>query len=262
MKETNNMAKKQEGKHRKVFFCVQGKGGVGKTTIAVRLSEALIRKYGKEEVALLDTDPVNDTFHQHLGLDVAFLDLIGDNEFKIDSLKFDELIELIVNNSAEATFVDTGASNFLALLHYAYEIDMFELLEDAGLEVYFIIPVAGGANFTDCIEGLGAVCGIAQNSKSSKIVAVVNEFFGKAADEHGRNLKNLVLLDDALSTLPINIVEIPIRSMDTYGKQLEELGKKHLTIGEALAMDGSLPVKKRLQIVSSDYDEMLGLILQ
>jgi hypothetical protein len=29
-----------------------------------------------------------------------------------------------------------------------------------------------------------------------------------------------------------------------------------------LLMDGSLPVKKRLQIVSSDYDEMLGLILQ
>ncbi|WP_308620459.1 P-loop NTPase [uncultured Desulfovibrio sp.] len=75
-----------------IHFILQGKGGVGKSMIAVMLCQTL-RHFGKEVIAF-DTDPVNATLAGFKEFNVTSLDVMQDGN--INPRKFDILLEALV----------------------------------------------------------------------------------------------------------------------------------------------------------------------
>ena len=57
-----------------VHFSLQGKGGVGKSLVASILAQYLSHKHF--DLKCYDTDPVNQTFHSYIGLNVSHLVLM------------------------------------------------------------------------------------------------------------------------------------------------------------------------------------------
>jgi Mrp family chromosome partitioning ATPase len=78
-----------------VHLILQGKGGVGKSLVAAILAQ-YFGEHGRE-VHCVDTDPVNHTFSQYSGLNVARLDLMA--EGTIDPRVFDSLMEQLLTGS-------------------------------------------------------------------------------------------------------------------------------------------------------------------
>lgn len=159
----------------KIHFILQGKGGVGKSMIAVMLYQAL-RHFGKD-VTAYDTDPVNATLTSFKEFDVTALDVMKNGN--IDPRKFDALLEALVNAPAEShVIVDNGASSFIALGAYLAENDFLPLLEEQGHRVFFHSIVTGGQALGDTIQGLARM---ALGFPASPIVVWLNPFFGDIA---------------------------------------------------------------------------------
>lgn len=112
-----------------IHFILQGKGGVGKSMVAVMLCQAL-RHFGKEVIAF-DTDPVNATLAGFKEFNVTSLDVMQDGN--INPRKFDQLLEALVTAPEDShVVVDNGASSFIALGAYLSEADVLSLLAEEG----------------------------------------------------------------------------------------------------------------------------------
>ena len=76
---------------KEVHFIAQGKGGVGKSTIASFLGDYLKAKASGEQLHCFDTDPVNPSFSRFSALNPEVIDILNDSN-NIDSRYFDGLI--------------------------------------------------------------------------------------------------------------------------------------------------------------------------
>src|ERR1700751_4568174 len=102
-----------------VHLILQGKGGVGKSVIAILLTQYLRNK--GLPVTCFDADPVNSSLAAFPGLEVTKVDLIETTEKgrRINPRRFDDLVEQIALQPGEShVIVDTGSSSFVALVHY------------------------------------------------------------------------------------------------------------------------------------------------
>ena len=72
-----------------IHFIQQGKGGVGKSVVAVILYQTLTA-LGKD-VAAFDTDPVNATLSSYAEFGVTSLDILKNDN--IDARAFDQLLD-------------------------------------------------------------------------------------------------------------------------------------------------------------------------
>ena len=124
-----------------IHFIQQGKGGVGKSMIAVILYQVL-GHLGKEIMAF-DTDPVNSTLAGFREFAVTRLDILKNGD--IDPREFDVLINEIAALPVDThVIVDNGASSFLALNSYIKENDVLGILTDSGPNVFFHTVITGG----------------------------------------------------------------------------------------------------------------------
>jgi cellulose biosynthesis protein BcsQ len=91
-----------------IHFVMMGKGGVGKSLIAVTLAQYLARL--ERSLHCVDLDPTSPTFKQFGALNVEHIS-IADSQANIDPTRFDVLMEKILTSDADWV-IDTGAPTF------------------------------------------------------------------------------------------------------------------------------------------------------
>ena len=96
----------------KAIFVGNIKGGVGKSTLAVYLTDYLRERYATRSVMLLDTDPQGTAFEMMRPLsradDIRFLP-IGDRYDGVSMTTLDGILRRMLSQDESVTIVDTGA---------------------------------------------------------------------------------------------------------------------------------------------------------
>jgi hypothetical protein len=223
-----------------VHFILQGKGGVGKSFISAILVQYFSDRTGS--VKPFDTDPVNDTLSQYKGFNASRVDILDDAN-NINARVFDGLMEDILSSNSVCV-VDNGASTFVPLMAYMVENKAVELLQGAGKEVIIHSVITGGQAFEDTLQGLSIML---QNQKAP-VVVWLNEFYGEV-ERDGKSFLESSLYKDYKDRIR-GVVRIEKGNPDTFGKDMEMLGKNKLTFEEALQSPafGIMP-RQRLKMV-------------
>ncbi|ASK27130.1 conjugal transfer protein TraL [Neisseria chenwenguii] len=237
---------------KEVHFIAQGKGGVGKSTIAGFLGDYLKAK-SDEELHCYDTDPVNQTFSRYAALEPEVVKILTDAN-NIDARFFDGLIEKLVNDEGIAV-IDNGAATFVPLMSYMAENEVPAFLAENGIRMIIHVPLAGGQSLQDCMTGLSQTL----NSNSAEIVVWLNDFHG-VIEKDGKGFTDFKVYQANRERI-IGIVHIPNRNPDTFGADIKEMTTKNLTLTEAQnsGVFGLMP-RQRLRTVQRDLYGQLDKI--
>jgi CobQ/CobB/MinD/ParA nucleotide binding domain len=231
-----------------VHLSLQGKGGVGKSLIGSILAQYLRHK--GQEVQCVDTDPVNQTFSQYSALQVCHLNVLS--EGRIDPRLFDLLMERLLTEDG-VFVVDSGASTFIPLWHYILENNVVNVLREAGRRLYVHSVITGGQALVDTLSGFGE---LAKTTPDRNVVVWVNEYFGPVQDNGKRFIEMRVFRDNEEKV--VGTVAVPKRSVDTFGRDVEEMLRRKLTFGEAIeSPEFSIMARQRLKVVRADLFEQL-----
>ncbi len=238
---------------KEVHFIAQGKGGVGKSTIASFLGDYLKAKASGVKLHCFDTDPVNPTFSRYSALEPEIIKILTDTN-NIDARYFDDLIEKLVNNEGVAV-IDNGAATFVPLMSYMAENEVPEFLAENGIRMIIHVPLAGGQSLQDCMTGLSQTL----NSNSSEIVVWLNDFQG-VIEKDGKVFTDFKVYQSNQDRI-IGIMHIPNRNPDTFGEDIKVMTTKNLTLTEAQNSGafGLMP-RQRLRTVQRDLYEQLDKI--
>lgn len=213
-------------------FILQGKGGVGKTTVATFISQYL-KDYLKQDYLAIDTDQVNASFASFKALNVETINLMEEN--RITDTGWEILANRLLNTDKSNIIIDNGASSFVPLMNYAYDNDLFNtlILEEnnyAG-NVFIHTVIAGGEGLSHTLAGLNTICSNFKNS-NIRIIVWINNFLGKVETENKKitdypeykNNENKIL----------GVVRIPIYKGDLFKKDLSDMLTNHKTFNEML----------------------------
>ena len=235
---------------RTVHLILQGKGGVGKSLVASLLCQYLIAQ-GRNILAF-DTDPVNQTLTGYKDLPVQELHLMKGDD--IDRRRFDQLIEDILTAPGDVV-VDNGAASFVPLSAYLKENQTIDFLEESGIRVLIHTVFTGGQAMKETADGLVS---LASHFPTVPLVVWLNRYFGEIATETKKFEEFKVYREnqDKIAAL----IYIPLKSQQTFGKDLEELFSRHQTFAAALASD-ALPVmtKQRLKIFWNEVSQAIDM---
>ena len=234
-------------------FTLQGKGGCGKSFVSTNLAQYFRSRSNKGKN--VDTDPLNPTFSGFKDLDVQYLKILDSNN-KIDERNFDQLMERVMTE--DGTFVvDNGSSSFVPLSNYMIENNAYEMMKDAGRQVYIHTVVAGGQALPETLRGFA---NLAEQSREQNIVVWVNEFYGDVISEDGRSFTEMKAYQ-SFSDKVKGIVRLPRRNPDTFGKDIQILLNKRLTFDEAIGgTEFSLMAKQRIKTVQREVFEQLDKV--
>lgn len=235
-----------------VHFIVTGKGGVGKSYIAVQLAQH--QKSMGADVKCIDTDPLNPSLRSHKGLKAQYIPIIDEITAKIDESNFDKMMQRLLTE--DGTFiVDTGVATYTPLLSYMSENAVLQKLEKKGYEVYFHCVIFGGAvEFTT--KGFAE---IAEKTQSQNMVVWLNEFNGKLLNK-GQTFIESKEFNEHKEQIA-GIVVLHRRSSDTFLKDLESMWDKKITYEEALADPSYILMQQsRFEMVRDDIFKQLDFI--
>lgn len=237
---------------KEVHFIAQGKGGVGKSTIAVFLADYLKAKAVNTKVYCFDTDPVNQSFSHFKALNAEIIQIMNESN-NIDSRFFDGLIEKLVNEEGVAV-IDNGAATFVPLMSYMAENEVPAFLAANNVRMVIHVPLVGGQALHDCITGLVQTL----KSLSAEVVIWLNDFQGSVTKD--KPFEDFVVYKDFKDRI-IGVVRISLRNPDTFGVDIKEMTTKNLTLTEAQSSDvfGLMP-RQRLRTVQRDLHEQLDKI--
>lgn len=155
-----------------VHIVTQAKGGVGKSFIA-----RLLAQYLQENMKLFcfDADPLNDGLVAFKSLNAKKLEmkLINGN---LDSRSYyDPLFETLLLNDC-CFLIDSGSSTHINFINYIKRSDILNLFNEENREIYFHVPLAGNADFDDCLNELTNLAHLFPNNK---FIIWENEFNGE-----------------------------------------------------------------------------------
>lgn len=202
-----------------VQFVEQSKGGAGKTVVA-----CILGQYFKEKMDVTyfyDTDANNKTFAGFKALDVERLNVL-DGDSLVDQSKFDALLEKLatVDNVA---LTDTGSGEFLAIVNYMTSTEVVPILEDAGKEVIFNVPITFDQSEKDTFTCLSILLG---NFPTAKFIVWKNEHHGE--DKGNIDFKSLVKKCPNI----IGFVEMPKLNEKLNGKDFQNMLLEKITFDE------------------------------
>jgi len=158
-----------------IHIVLQGKGGVGKSVVARLLLEYMIAK--DRPYIGFDADPVNQTFAAHDNPDVTAVSLLEGS--RIDSGRFDRLMEDIFQSDGRTIILDTGASSFLPFMEYIEKNEVIAILTGEGFEVFLHTIVTGGTSSGDTINGFVQLA--ERFGETCNVIVWENAFFGPVA---------------------------------------------------------------------------------
>lgn len=223
-----------------IHFILQGKGGVGKSMVAILLYQG-IRHFNKEVIAY-DTDPVNATLKSFQEFNVTDIDIMENG--KIAERKFDLLLEGLMTAPEDAhVIVDNGASSFIALGSYIEEIGVLELLKESGHTVFFHTIVTGGQAIGDTLQGLAR---LAKGFPDTPLVVWLNPFFGEIRMD-GLAFEDFTIFKE-YSHQFYALIRLPSGNRELIGKDLEELFAKRQSFAAGIvSSSSSIAVRARLK---------------
>jgi hypothetical protein len=223
-----------------LHFMLQGKGGVGKSTISSVLFQFL--QQSGVEVFGYDTDPVNHTFASYREFNVQRINIMnGDN---IDVLAFDPMIEDLAHLSAGAhAVVDNGSSSFVAMMSYLKESEIFSLLQDEhGHRIFLHSIVAGGANVRDTLMNLKS---LAVNFPDTPLVVWLNPFNGPV-ELDGMQFEDFQIYADHRQQFHA-VIDLPIGNPNTTGRDIATLAGKGHSFAAGINSSSRIVVRSRLK---------------
>lgn len=237
-----------------LHLTLQGKGGVGKTLTTIFISQYLIKQNKKP--LCIDIDPVNRSFFSFKSLNVQPLDIMnGDN---INNRKFDELINLIFESENDV-IIDSGASSFIPITAYFKENDVFQLLVENDITVFFHIVITGGQSFSDTIRGLEYI--IETFSYFVNIVVWLNPFFGKI-ERKGKTFEKSNIYNKNKNNI-YGIVHIPVKSKDTFGEDINQMLEDRKTFEEYIESDDYFVMsRQRVKIFQDEMFNNISMVLK
>ncbi len=239
-----------------VHFILQGKGGVGKSFVAVMLAQYLKEKNVKTFCA--DTDPINATFASFNEFSVKHIKLLNGESNLIVQAAFDNLIEYICEAEEEAHIVvDNGASSFIPLINYLVENNVLDLLKSLGHSICLHSIITGGQALNDTLIGFDLLSN--KFSKSASIVVWLNEYFGEIKADNKYFEQMSVYKKHAKSILGIITARLqPELFMMSLKKALEQ----RLSLKTAInSPDLKIMDKQRLTMIRRDFYEQLDVIM-
>jgi len=235
-----------------VHIILQGKGGVGKSLIAVMLTQYLKRQ-GKH-VICADTDPVNATFTQYKSLDVTHIDIAKDGT--VIQSKFDPIMETMIETDADFV-IDNGAATFLPLTKYLVDNEIYKILEDSGKKVYVHSVLTGGQAKTDTFHGFNEL--VDKTNGSARIVVWENEFWGPIEyDGHPISATKVYKEADRAGKIAGRVKITDRSSNDAFVDAVKAMTSAHLTLADVNeAPEFGFLVKNRLnKIVGDVFNEL------
>lgn len=235
-----------------IHFILQGKGGCGKSFVAVLLAQYM-RRSGADLKAL-DTDQENTTFAHYKNLNVRHIPVMNDSRI-IDAKRFDQLMEILL--SEEGTFViDNGANTFSPLLAYIVENDVIQFLKENGRTVYIHTVVGGGDTMADTANGFSSIA----QGVDAPIVMWMNEHFGPMKTEEGKEFTDTKVFKTYQARLH-GAVLLPARNHQTFGDDIKRMNTKRLTADEVMtSSDFNFMEKKRIRDAVNDVFTQLDKI--
>lgn len=205
---------------------LQGKGGCGKSFISILLSQVLSAANG-HVVLGIDTDPVNQTLNSFKGIHTRALNLMDPHTNAIESRKFDEMMDWIVEHDGDVV-IDNGASSFVPVTGYIAESGALSFLEMNGIQSVIHVPVVGGLAQDDTIIGLISII----KNTDAHVVVWKNHHLSGEVELDAR-------LDSALSAAEkkriVAMIDMPKLNPQTFGEDLRKMMAAKMTFGEALA---------------------------
>lgn len=233
-----------------VHIMLQKKGGVGKSMIASMWMQFL-EEMGYPVIGI-DTDPSNKSFAEFTELGISKLEILDRND-EIDSRRFDVLVETICGlEPAEHIVIDTGASCYVSLLAYLKHNGPFEIIKEAGHDIYIHTPVTGGSDViftTACLEDL------VNNFPEIPFIVWKNRYHGDLAidDKTFEQFKVYPKLKKHFAAE----IEIPHKNPATFGKDVEFLMAKKHTFRAAINSSMPVMVRQRLRIFWGEASEAM-----
>jgi CobQ/CobB/MinD/ParA nucleotide binding domain len=250
IQETSTDSSTPDGQRIKtVHITLQGKGGIGKSFVSLMLAQYL--KQHDPNVLCLDTDPVNVTFSSFSGLRVRTIALLEDNV--INERHFDEMMEQILQADCDVV-IDNGAASYVPLSSYLIDNEAFDVIQNAGKHVIVHSIIAGGLAQANTISDFAALA--SQLPDGVDMVVWLNEYHGEI-EADGKVFQEMRGYLDNKHRV-IAIVELPKRTGNTYGKDIDTMLKRHLTFEEAVQSEiFFLMSKQRIKIVQRSIYEQL-----
>ena len=217
-----------------IHLILQGKGGVGKSLVSSLLCQYLGQN---NPVKAIDTDPVNHTLGGYKALNVTELEIR--NGDSIDPRKFDELMEIVAAGEEDGQVViDNGAATFMPLCAWMIENQTIDMWKDEGMRVVLHCVVTGGQAMRDTVDGLAALAG----AFNAEIIVWLNQYFGEIIFK-GKGFESFPIYEKNKEKIAA-LIHIPLKTKETFGKDLEELFARRQTFADAID-DATLPVMVR-----------------
>ena len=235
---------------------MQPKGGAGKSFTAIHLIQHLSQTAA---IKAFDLDSANNTLSQFKGLEAATVDIRSDeNPRRVDTRKFDTLLETISESKTDHVVVDIGASIIDPFLNHCAELNFFEMLGELGIDrVVIHCPISGGQGFLDNLGGLKTVYDFIGSSAS--YVIWENPFFGDLT-HNGIPLDETKVFKSMKKDI-LGVVKIPSWDSDTKRDDVKKMVMAKLTYAE-VAESETFKVfsKARLKAIKEDFFGRIGAI--
>ena len=237
----------------RVHMTMQGKGGVGKSLIAGYLAQYYLDK--KEDVLVVDTDPVNATLKSMPALKAVGLELLDGN--RLNPAAFDDLVEMILAHNGPVV-VDNGASCFIPLSNYLAENPAVKALEERNRTVTIHSVLTGGPSYLETLDGFAQIVEVMP--ETVRCAVWINEYFGPVVDGAGAPFEKLPLYDQTKGRISA-ILRLPLQTPETFGKDIRTMLERRQTFAEAIEDSRTrLMAKQRLQTTRQDVYAQLALV--
>lgn len=215
---------------RLLHFVLMGKGGVGKTMVALLLSQCIADK--GEPVVCIDTDPVNSSLASLSTLPTDRVSIFNGN--KVDTRALDLFTERLATEDANFV-VDNGAASFVPVSHYLLENDVAGMLVEEGRFPVIHAVVTGGPGMLDTIKGFASI--LDSFPQSVRIVVWLNEFFGPVVNANGKGFEDLPVYLENRERI-FGIVRLPQFSEEATSDLRDMIGRK-ISFADALRKENT-----------------------
>jgi hypothetical protein len=237
----------------KVHFFMNSKGGVGKSLASCLVAQHL-RANGVETICF-DADAMTATLSSFKALNVRRIDMLDGS--KIDARRFDEVLEPCLNGQVDV-IVDTGASSYAEWATYLLENDVHRSLIEAGRDVVVHAIVVGGASMAETLKDLDDLAG--QLPDDVTLIVWLNEHFGKIQRD-GKDFYHMEIYRRHRERIHA-VISLPQRTAATFGADMADMMRQHLTFDEAIASDRfSVMAKSRLARIRGDVFDQLATFI-